>query len=370
MIKKLAKDILFWILLLTYIVSYNIYTNFNIPAFKIIGLLSIGGLVGYITNILAIWMLFNPKRKVFGFQGVIPKKRDEIANSTSKIIEEEFINPKSLREFIEKNKENFVNSIIEFLNSKELVIPPLKNITNDRELEKKITKFIFEKIDEEKIWNLIKEKSLSELNIDISEVLINNINNFLDDSSKEKVKEFLISKIKIPIIPIGSFVEPLIDKFFDDVKNDIQQKGKIYNNLKKTIEQKIINRKIEDLLTFEQFKSLITNLKTNIFDVTIKEISILLERKIDIKKLLNYLGLDIEKLLIDIFTKYENRIISLIEKFFEKISFKEIIKEKIESYSLEEMEEVTLKLAKRELRYVEIFGIPLGMLISIFQIIF
>ena len=68
--------------------------------------------------------------------------------------------------------------------------------------------------------------------------------------------------------------------------------------------------------------------------------------------------------------KYENQIIDSFEKFFEKISFKEIIREKIQSYTLEEMEEVTLKLAKRELRYVEIFGIPLGMLISIFQIIF
>ncbi|WP_198429605.1 DUF445 family protein [Thermosipho africanus] len=204
----------------------------------------------------------------------------------------------------------------------------------------------------------------------MSEMLIKNIDNFLDDSLKEKVKEFLISKIKIPLIPIGSFVEPLIDKFFNDVKNDIQQKGEIYNSLKQIIKQKINNKKIEDLLTFEQFKNLIHNLKSNIFDFTVKKVSNILERKIDIKELLNYLGLDIEKLLVDIFTKYENRIICLVEKFFEKISFKEIIKEKIESYSLEEMEEVTLKLARRELRYVEIFGIPLGMLISVFQIIF
>jgi len=370
MIRKLAKDFLFWMLFLMYLISYNIYSKFGIYVFKIIGLLSIGGLVGYITNVLAIWMLFNPKRKILGFQGVIPKKRDEIAESASKIIEDEFINPKSLREFIEKNKEDFVNSIIAFLNSKDIVIPPIKSLTNNMNLEKEITDFVLDKINEEKLWNLIKERKLSDTNINLSEIIINNIDNFLDDSLKEKIKNLLLSKVKILFIPVGSLFEPLTDRFFDELKNDIQRRGEIYNNLKQMIEQNLYNKKIQEIITFDQFEEIVQKVKLGVFNITSEKLKELLEKEINIKSLFSYFGLDINKTLIYLIEKYENQIIDSFEKFFEKISFKEIIREKIQSYTLEEMEEVTLKLAKRELRYVEIFGIPLGMLISIFQIIF
>lgn len=55
----------------------------------------IGGLIGWITNYLAIKLLFRPIEpiKIFNFkmQGLIPKRKKEIAFTIGKIIEEELI---------------------------------------------------------------------------------------------------------------------------------------------------------------------------------------------------------------------------------------------------------------------------------------
>ena len=62
-----------------------------IPAF-------IGGIIGWITNVLAIKMLFRPVYPVripligIDLQGLLPKRRDEIAKSIGETVEKELIN--------------------------------------------------------------------------------------------------------------------------------------------------------------------------------------------------------------------------------------------------------------------------------------
>lgn len=52
---------------------------------------SIGGLVGFATNWVAIKMLFHPRVRVFGVQGVVPKRRLELARSVGETLEEHLI---------------------------------------------------------------------------------------------------------------------------------------------------------------------------------------------------------------------------------------------------------------------------------------
>ncbi|MBK9973843.1 MAG: DUF445 family protein [Planctomycetes bacterium] len=52
---------------------------------------SISGLVGFATNWLAIKMLFHPRVKVLGFQGVVPSRRKELARSVGETLEEHLI---------------------------------------------------------------------------------------------------------------------------------------------------------------------------------------------------------------------------------------------------------------------------------------
>ena len=65
--------------------------------FRILILAIIGGLIRYITNVIAIKLIFRPinpiKIPIFNIEiiGMIPKRKAEIANNIAKAIEEEFL---------------------------------------------------------------------------------------------------------------------------------------------------------------------------------------------------------------------------------------------------------------------------------------
>lgn len=57
-----------------------------------------GTLAGGITNTIAVWMLFNPKQRRFGFQGAIPKNQARLARSLGKTVGERLVTPGDLQE--------------------------------------------------------------------------------------------------------------------------------------------------------------------------------------------------------------------------------------------------------------------------------
>lgn len=63
-------------------------------------------LVGWLTNVLAVWMLFHPRfPKGFGFiklQGLVPKRHRALARSISQVIDEELLNREDLVEKFER----------------------------------------------------------------------------------------------------------------------------------------------------------------------------------------------------------------------------------------------------------------------------
>ena len=67
----------------------------------------IGFFIGYVTNWIAIIMLFHPRRKIFGIQGVIPKRKEILAQKIGEITPN--IMPAYIRQiekipFIRKNR--------------------------------------------------------------------------------------------------------------------------------------------------------------------------------------------------------------------------------------------------------------------------
>ncbi len=52
---------------------------------KIILIPLIGAITGLVTNWIAIKMLFHPRKKIFGIQGVIPKRKKDIADRIGNI---------------------------------------------------------------------------------------------------------------------------------------------------------------------------------------------------------------------------------------------------------------------------------------------
>jgi len=80
---------------------------------KFIVLPLISALIGYITNVVAIKMLFWPRRPVnlllFKLHGLLPKRRAELANSLGKLVEEQLL---SLDDLFEKINTPEVREII------------------------------------------------------------------------------------------------------------------------------------------------------------------------------------------------------------------------------------------------------------------
>ena len=69
--------------------------------FRLLALPVVGGLIGWFTNYLAVKMLFRPRRpvRVLGcvLQGLVPRRRAELARSIGEVVEREFISHHDVR---------------------------------------------------------------------------------------------------------------------------------------------------------------------------------------------------------------------------------------------------------------------------------
>ena len=115
----------------------------------------IGGLIGYLTNRLAIKMLFRPinpiRLGIFTLQGVFPKRKDQMAKSLAKTIEEELLSDEAIFKqlFSEENKQLFKQLIIEEISSKIMQkIPPMVKMLLGQDFDSLIASFIDNDADE------------------------------------------------------------------------------------------------------------------------------------------------------------------------------------------------------------------------------
>lgn len=56
----------------------------------------VGALIGYATNWLAIKMLFHPRKKRWGLQGLLPRRQADLAESVGRIVADDLLNADTL----------------------------------------------------------------------------------------------------------------------------------------------------------------------------------------------------------------------------------------------------------------------------------
>uniref|UniRef100_A0A7C4RY38 DUF445 family protein n=2 Tax=Fervidobacterium pennivorans TaxID=93466 RepID=A0A7C4RY38_FERPE len=422
LLKKFLFDKLFIFFVLVYILSYVFLSNVMPTLFRFVSALILGGLIGYVTNMLAIWMLFNPKKKIFGIQGVIPKRKNDIAVGFANVIEDQLINHKSISNFLNQNRDVFVKIIdrlseqlrngkitlkellgekypafekllIEKFDIPKVVVEFLENYLNafsEDELRDKLKGFIDNSGLEKAIWDNVKDKSLSELAPELERFVLNAFEKFLGDEKnidelKEVITRFITENVRIPIPFVGDIVGTVAGKLsnnaVDAFVKDFLQHGRTYQKAGESVER-FLDQKISDFISEDDLSKLIKNaidkipvkeLKDKLIVFVKAEIydwfKIVIDKfaSAEISRVFEYYGTDLRSFLLNVFDRYTDDVVMYMERFFAQISFSDIVREKIEGFSVEEMEEMTLKLAKKELRYVEIFGIPLGMLIGLIQ---
>jgi uncharacterized membrane protein YheB (UPF0754 family) len=83
---------------------------------------AVGTIAGGVTNAIAVWMLFHPYERRFGFHGAIPKNKARLAKSIGKTVGEKLLTPKDLldelhragfRETLDQKLAEFIQQALE-----------------------------------------------------------------------------------------------------------------------------------------------------------------------------------------------------------------------------------------------------------------
>ena len=151
---------------------------------RILILAIIGGLIGYITNVIAIKLIFRPinpiKIPILNIEiiGMIPKRKTEIATNIAKVVEEQFISVDEITDNIitEQDKRHIIDYIkvrVNLILSEKMTLIPstIRNLVQNY-VSEIIEDEIREGIDELSEEMIIKTKN----RINIKEIIENKIN--------------------------------------------------------------------------------------------------------------------------------------------------------------------------------------------------
>ncbi len=176
----------------------------------------IGGLIGWLTNKVAIKMLFRPVNPVkilfFTFQGVFPKRKDVMAVSLAKTIEEELLSKEVIFDKIlaadnmGSVKQDIMDSLLEKLIEK---IPTMVRMFLGNNVDQMVKDFFDKEGDAIFDEIIVKFKEIGLEKLDIQEIVVERINE-LDFLEFEKIIFGLMKKELKHIEVIGLILGALI----------------------------------------------------------------------------------------------------------------------------------------------------------------
>lgn len=165
-------------------------------------LVLIGAMIGWITNFIAVKMLFRPYKEInlifFKIQGLLPKRKNEIGIGIAEVVNNELVSIKDIiskisPEDIEENIGVIVDKILESKLKEEIIknFPMAAFFLSDSMLEK-IRNIIKQSILEHKEEMITVFAEYLESNVDIKSIIVDKVNAF----SLEKVEEIISTLAK------------------------------------------------------------------------------------------------------------------------------------------------------------------------------
>lgn len=286
----------------------------------------VGGLIGYITNGIAIKMLFRPLNPVYIFgkkvpftPGIIPKERDRIAHSIGQVVGKELINQETLRENL-LSQEMYVKierSINEWFiakkNSKETVREVLYGLANEKTVET--------------LTEAIKGKVSG---VAYTKIVDLELGGVLADSACHEIKENL-----------GALAMFLNDSIIDTAKVKLEQ---IINDM--------VKEKAGDIIG-----EVVDKEGENLLEMQMQEIAISLEN-------------ELPKIKYMLLKQYQSVIKNQLETMLNNIDIPHIVEEKIKAFDMLELEKLIFEIMGKELHAIIWLGALLGMIMGIVMSIF
>lgn len=187
--------------------------------FEFVILVMIGSMIGWITNYIAIKLIFRPyePKNILGFklQGLIPKRRIEITENIAETVDKELISIKDITNAInsielENEIDKIVNKIVDDKLKKEIIARfPIATMFLSQDLIDKIKSYVKDVIEENKqeMVEIIVNKIESE--IDIKNMIVKKVENFSLEKQEKIVNEIAKKELK-HIEIIGAILGALI----------------------------------------------------------------------------------------------------------------------------------------------------------------
>lgn len=361
-------------------------------------LISVGAVIGGVTNYFAIKMLFRPLHPIYIGKwrlpftpGLIPKRHEEVAEKLGQVVVEHLLTPEGLTEKL--HEEKFINDLNElakkemeqFLDRDETLLSLTKSWDIEH-ADEKVEQFLLKKL-EEKYWKAIESVKGKQM----ANVLPPELHDYIDshiptmvDTLCEKAIEYFGSQTG------KDKVGHLIERFLAD-------KGTLGNMVKMFLGNESLMNKVQPEIvkffsqstTRQLFEEIINREWSNFQKKALNDF----EEKIDYEALLEWLKSQVseqvnaqhllnqslgellseqkewilEKLVPTVVTSIRDFAISKLETFMEKLNLEEVVKTQVQAFPLERLEEVVLTISSREFKMITYLGALLGGLIGATQ---
>lgn len=357
----------------------------------------IGAAIGGFTNHLAIKMLFQPHeaKYIFGKRvpftpGLIPKRREELAVQMGKMVVEHLVTPESLKRKLQERTfqetiRTFVNQeITRWLQSKKTLNELAQTFGYEKlgkKAEEKLQAFLQNKYEEMMDKNGSKpladvlppsligkgEQAVSMLAAFICEKAVAY---FGSDEGKQRLEkmidDFLMNKgmlgnmvqMFLGNVKVVDKVQPEIIKFFKH-----EGTKELFENLLEAEWEKIKEKKVEEIESLigretilsaigQAVKKLVS--MDQLFNKSIRDVAGPLQESI----------LQVVPTLIERAGEFAAE---KMEMLMQKLKLEEIVREQVESFSVERLEEMVLSISRREFKMITYLGALLGGIIGVFQ---
>ncbi|MEK3887541.1 DUF445 domain-containing protein [Bacillus sp. FSL K6-3431] len=364
----------------------------------IIFMMIIGAVIGGFTNFLAIKMLFRPYRTLYIGKwqlpftpGLIPKRKNELAAQIGKLVVGHLVTPESIKkklseEKFKKETEAWISQKINSWLEKGITLEQLLEQLQVENPAEKTTAYINDKIVEKykQLKNQYESKTIQQIiPLDWSSVVEEKIPQAADRIIQKAIDYFATPEGK--------------DKIKVMIEDFLKERGKLWNMVQMFIGNDSLADKFQpELIKFfnnPRTKEMLVNV---IHEEWLKVQNRPLENvwtKVEDDKILNY----IKQWTSEIFrveTLFEKSIAELISPYrtklqediaprllaaageyltirsgeiLERFEVEAIVREQIESFSLQRLEELVISIAKKELVMITYLGAVLGGIIGLIQ---
>ncbi|KXA40938.1 DUF445 family protein [Staphylococcus simulans] len=365
--------------------------------FVILFMIVIGAIIGGVTNIIAIKMLFHPQKayhigkwRIPFTPGLVPKRREEIANKIGRVIEEHLITEALIKEKISSASarqaiEGFISQQINKLSSDRATLQNFAqslDIDFETAAQQKVQQLIEDKLQQyyqehgqSELRTLIPEaleaeidekvESLTPLLCDRARIYLSSqkgeqdIYNMLDTFFEEKGKIVGLLEMFMTRASIAERIQVELIRLTNHPKAR-QIAAQLIRNEYQTLKGKHLNQ----VLSQAQF----TNIKDKMTPIMMAYIDIPHKANQPISELapglVQYAQAHAASFITDLIV---NKAAEHISSIMKQVNLSAIVEEQINSFDLDYIERLIIEIANKELKLIMMLGFLLGGIIGCFQ---